>query len=53
MEVDLDNTYNMMMRMIIAATRSVFQLGHPDFAQMMTMTSKLCTDDDENEDVRS
>ena len=45
MEVDLDNTYNMMMMnmkimmmmimmmmMIIAVTQSIFKLGPPDFA---------------------
>ena len=37
MEVDLDNTYNMMMMtimmmmMIIAVTQSLFKLGPPDF----------------------
>ena len=39
MEVDLDNTYEMMMMkmtimimMITAVTQSIFQLGAPDFA---------------------
>ena len=46
MEADLDNTYNMMMikmtimimmMIIIALTPSIFKLGPPHFAQMMTM----------------
>ena len=40
MEVNIDNTYNMMMKMmlimmmnmIIAVTQSIFKLGPPDFA---------------------
>ena len=40
MEVDLDNTYNIMMTMIMifmimmikAVTQSIFKLGSPDFA---------------------
>ena len=32
MEVYLDNTYNMMMMMIIAVTQLIFKLGPPSFA---------------------
>ena len=49
MEVDLDNTYEMMMMklmimmMIIAVTQSVFKLGPPDFtSQVNQWNMKFC-----------